>query len=207
MKNVYSLGAYQVDPNNFRLDIWYNNPLTSIDINYIPKTGVDDKLLIQLLDLDRLNQQQQMYQDGLFDFVPITANQGKIPNGGTINPRNGRLYFTTVEPFGKTLKQKGATLIKSKLDNKKNLDLKTILKELYKLGVNNLLVEGGDKITKNFLRLRLFNKFLLIKSSTILSKKKKYLSFTSNSILNEKYGTKSKILLKLAKDNINIYKR
>jgi cell surface protein SprA len=73
MKNVYSLGAYQVDPNNFRLDIWYNNPLTSIDINYIPKTGVDDKLLIQLLDLDRLNQQQQMYQDGLFDFVPITA--------------------------------------------------------------------------------------------------------------------------------------
>ena len=106
MKNVYSLGAYQVDPNNFRLDIWYNNPLTSIDINYIPKTGVDDKLLIQLLDLDRLNQQQQMYQDGLFDFVPIVANQGKIPNGGTINPRNGRLYFTTVEPFGKTLKQK-----------------------------------------------------------------------------------------------------
>ena len=73
MKNVYSLGAYQVDPNNFRLDIWYNNPLTSIDINYIPKTGVDDKLLIQLLDLDRLNQQQQMYQDGLFDFIPITS--------------------------------------------------------------------------------------------------------------------------------------
>ena len=66
----------------------------------------DDKLLIQLLDLDRLNQQQQLYQDGLFDFVPITSNQGKIPNGGTINPRNGRLYFTTIEPFGKTLKQK-----------------------------------------------------------------------------------------------------
>tara|TARA_B100000035_G_scaffold82447_1_gene69099 strand:+ start:39481 stop:46905 length:7425 start_codon:yes stop_codon:yes gene_type:complete len=106
MKNVYSLGAYQVDPNNFRLDIWYNNPLTSIDINYIPKPGVDDKLLIQLLDLDRLNQQQQLYQDGLFDFVPITSNQGKIVNGGTINPRNGRLYFTTIEPFGKTLEQK-----------------------------------------------------------------------------------------------------
>ena len=106
MKNVYSLGAYQVDPNNFRLDIWYNNPSTSIDINYIPKPGVDDKLLIQLLDLDRLNQQQQLYQDGLFDFVPITSNQGKIVNGGTINPRNGRLYFTTIEPFGKTIEQK-----------------------------------------------------------------------------------------------------
>ena len=106
MKNVYSIGAYQVDPNNFRLDIWYNNPSTSIDINYIPKPGVDDKLLIQLLDLDRLNQQQQLYQDGLFDFIPITSTQGKIVNGGTINPRNGRLYFTTIEPFGKTIEQK-----------------------------------------------------------------------------------------------------
>ena len=108
MKNVYSLGAYQVDPKNFRLDIWYNNPSTSIDINYIPKTGVDDKLLIQLLDLDRLNQQQQVYADGLFDFIPITDVQGKILNGGTINARNGRLYFTTIEPFGKTLDLKMA---------------------------------------------------------------------------------------------------
>ena len=108
MKNVYSLGAYQVDPTNFRLDIWYNNPSTSIDINYIPKTGVDDKLLIQLLELDRLNQQQQVYADGIFDFIPITDNQGRIPNGGTINPRNGRLYFSTIEPFGKTLDRKMA---------------------------------------------------------------------------------------------------
>jgi cell surface protein SprA len=106
MKNVYSLGAYQVDPLNFRLDIWYNNPSSSIDINYIPKTGVDNKLLIQLLDLDRLNQQMATYADGLFDFVPVTSSQGKIPNGGTINPRNGRLYFTTIEPFGKTLDEK-----------------------------------------------------------------------------------------------------
>ena len=106
MKNVYSLGAYQVDPLNFRLDIWYNNPSSSIDINYIPKTGVDDKLLIQLLELDRLNQQMATYADGLFDFVPVTSTQGKIPNGGTINPRNGRLYFTTIEPFGKTLDDK-----------------------------------------------------------------------------------------------------
>ena len=106
MKNVYSLGAYQIDNTNFRLDIWYNNPSSSIDINYIPKTGVDDKLLIQLLDLDRLNQQQQIYADGLFDFVPIVDNQGKIVNGGTINAKNGRLYFTTIEPFGKTLDQK-----------------------------------------------------------------------------------------------------
>ena len=103
MKNVYSLGAYQIDPMNFRLDVWYNNPSTSIDVNYIPKPGVDDKLLLQLLEMDRLNQQQAKYADGVFDFIPITVANGKIINGGTINPRNGRLYFTTKEPFGKTL--------------------------------------------------------------------------------------------------------
>ena len=103
MKNVYSLGAYQIDPMNFRLDVWYNNPSTSIDVNYIPKPGVDDKLLLQLLEMDRLNQQQAKYADGVFDFIPITVANGKIINGGTINPRKGRLYFTTKEPFGKTL--------------------------------------------------------------------------------------------------------
>ena len=106
MKNVYSLGAYQIDATNFRLDIWYNNPSTSVDINYIPKPGVDDKLLIQMVDLDRLNQQQATYADGLFDFLPIVENQGRISNGGTINPRNGRLYFTTIEPFGATIDKK-----------------------------------------------------------------------------------------------------
>lgn len=106
MKNVYSLGAYQVDPTNFKLGIWYNNPSTSIDINYIPREGVNKKLIIQLLDLDRLNKKQDSHSDGLFDFIPVSENQGKIVNGGTINPRNGRLYFTTVEPFGTTLDQK-----------------------------------------------------------------------------------------------------
>ena len=106
MKNVYSLGAYQIDATNFRLDIWYNNPSTSVDINYIPKPGVDNKLLIQMVDLDRLNQQQATYSDGLFDFLPIMDVQGRIANGGTINPRNGRLYFTTIEPFGATLNKK-----------------------------------------------------------------------------------------------------
>lgn len=106
MKNVYSLGAYQVDQTNFKLSVWYNNPSTSIDINYIPRDGVDNKLLIQLLDLDRLNQKQDVFADGVFDFIPISESQGKVSNGGTINPRNGRLYFTTIEPFGNTLDKK-----------------------------------------------------------------------------------------------------
>lgn len=106
MKNVYSIGAYQVSQNDFTLDIWYNNPATSVNVNYLPYEGVDDKLLMQQLDLDRLNLQQNLYSDGRFDFVPIQYDNNKAVNGGTIDPRTGRVYFTTIEPFGKTLEEK-----------------------------------------------------------------------------------------------------
>jgi cell surface protein SprA len=106
MKNVYSIGAYQVGQQDFKLDVWYNNPKTSVDLNYLPYTGVDDKTLIRYLELDRLNLNTEAYPDGRFDFVPFTSEGNKITNGGTIDTRTGRIYFTTVEPFGKTLKQK-----------------------------------------------------------------------------------------------------
>ena len=103
MKNVYSLGAYQVGPEDFQLDIWYNNPRTSVDVNYLPYDGVDDKVLIQYLDLDRLNLNTEAYPDGRFDFVPFQRTANRVTNGGTIDTRTGRIYFTTIEPFGTTL--------------------------------------------------------------------------------------------------------
>ena len=106
MKNVYSIGAYQVSPQDFVLDLYYNNPKTSVDINYLPYTGVDNKLLMQQLDLDRLNLQQNLQPDGRFDYVPIMYEGNKATNGGTIDPKTGRVYFTTIEPFGKTLRDK-----------------------------------------------------------------------------------------------------
>ncbi|MFT7612482.1 MAG: cell surface protein SprA [Parvicellaceae bacterium] len=105
MKNVYSIGAYQVSQKNFRLDVWYNNPTTSVDVNFIPKPGVDGIPLVRLIGLDRYNAQQFNTPDGVFDFIPLTAQNGKIENGGTINTRNGRVYFTTIEPFGSYLDQ------------------------------------------------------------------------------------------------------
>ena len=106
MKNVYSIGAYQVSASDFIFDLWYNNPQTSVNINYLPYDGVDDKLLMQQLELDRLNLNQQLQADARFDFVPITYDGNKAISGGTIDPRTGRVYVTTIEPFGKTLKQK-----------------------------------------------------------------------------------------------------
>ncbi|MFK8036739.1 MAG: cell surface protein SprA [Crocinitomicaceae bacterium] len=106
MKNVYSLGAYQVGPSNFRLDVWYNNPRTSVDINYFPYDGIDDKMLIRYLDLDRLNLNTERQQDGRFDFVPFQKDGNRITNGGTIDTRTGRVFFATIEPFGNTLREK-----------------------------------------------------------------------------------------------------
>lgn len=106
MKNVYSIGAYQVGQADFVLDLWYNNPQTSVNINYLPYGGVDGKLLMQQLALDRLNLNQELVADGRFDFVPIQYTGNKAVNGGTIDARTGRVYFTTIEPFGKTLREK-----------------------------------------------------------------------------------------------------
>ena len=78
---------------------------------------------------------------------------------------------------------------------------------MYALGTRNLLVEGGDKITKNLLKNRLIDKFYLFKSPKKLLISRKYQIFTSFSILNSMYKKKSKISSKLVKDNITIYKR
>ena len=107
----------------------------------------------------------------------------------------------------KLLKKKGAILVRLRLNKKKKFDLNSVLKKLFSLGVRNLLVEGGDKITKNLLKNRLINQFYLFKSPKNLSKSKKHVIFTSFNILNDHYKIKSKISSDLAKDKITIYIR
>ena len=105
------------------------------------------------------------------------------------------------------LKNKGITLIKSKINDKKLFDLRIILKKLYILGSRHLLVEGGDKITKNLIKNKLVDKFYLFKSPKNLPIKFKHKNFTSSDFLNSRYNKKYKISSKLVKDNITIYKR
>ena len=104
MKNVYSIGAYQVSQEGFRLDILYNNPENSLDVNFLPYPGLDERQVIDVVGMDRLNQNNRAQQDGVFDFIPINYTGNKATNAGTINTRNGRIYFSTIEPFGKTLR-------------------------------------------------------------------------------------------------------
>tara|TARA_R110002072_G_scaffold303031_1_gene491510 strand:- start:2203 stop:9507 length:7305 start_codon:yes stop_codon:yes gene_type:complete len=118
MKNVYSIGAYQVDQLGFRLDLLYNNPATSVKVPFFPADnlgtttlggpilGIDDEQLVTLVEMDKINVNNQPFSDGVFDFVPIQFQGNRAENGGTINTRNGRVYFSTVEPFGQTLADK-----------------------------------------------------------------------------------------------------
>jgi cell surface protein SprA len=101
MKNIYSIGAYQVNKQNFRLDVWYNDPTEGFDIPFIPKEGVDQLPLINVLNLDRIDQNGNGTPDGVFDYVPNAES-----TGGTLNEKNGRVYFTSVEPFGSLLDSK-----------------------------------------------------------------------------------------------------
>lgn len=108
MKNVYSIGAFGVSRDNFRLDIWYNDPSTGVDLNYIPRAPLDSELLLQLLNLDRLDINMIPAPDGFFDFIDNAATLG-----GTIEAQNGRIYLPTVEPFGSHLRD----IIEEKVDN------------------------------------------------------------------------------------------
>ena len=105
------------------------------------------------------------------------------------------------------LKKKGVTLIKTKLNHERLLDLKIVFKKLFTLGIRNLLIEGGDKLTKNLIKNKLIDTFYLFRSPKILKKNKIYQTFTSYGILKDIYKRKSRISSKLAKDNITIYKR
>src|ERR1051326_3412653 len=95
MKNVYSIGAYQLRPDDFRFDILYNNPATGTYVTVLPESNlpVSGKPLIQVMGLDHINTQLSGGPDGVFDFI----------DGVTINSQNGRVYFPVVEPFGKHL--------------------------------------------------------------------------------------------------------
>jgi cell surface protein SprA len=96
MKNIYSIGAYQVNQQDFKLDIIYNNPATSTDIRYIPDGVISGKPLIQVLNADRLNANLDPTPDGIYDFI----------DGVTIDAAKGRVMLPVTEPFGDYLAQK-----------------------------------------------------------------------------------------------------
>ena len=64
MKNVYSLGAYQVQKTKFKLNIKYLSDTTGTEINYLPVAGLNDKTLLQVMNLDRIDSNNNTNSDG-----------------------------------------------------------------------------------------------------------------------------------------------
>ncbi len=96
MKNVYSLGAYQIQKSNFKLNIKYLSDTTGTEINYLPVPGLNNVSLLQVMNLDRLDNNEQSNADGFFDYI----------EGYTVLSSNGKIIFPVVEPFGSHLAKK-----------------------------------------------------------------------------------------------------
>ena len=99
MKNVYSLGAFNVQEEKFYLDVVYADDLSGADYTYLPvqnEPNVGTNVLIRTLGLDNINVQGEATPDGVFDYIP----------GLTIYPNNGRIIFPVREPFGSYLNNK-----------------------------------------------------------------------------------------------------
>jgi cell surface protein SprA len=108
MKNIYPLGAFQLEREGFNLNILYTDPSPQNFINAaegsiqfpplaLPE-DVQNTTLLRVFNLDQLNFNGDPQQggDGFFDFVP----------GITLDTQNGWIIFTNIEPFGSHLFKK-----------------------------------------------------------------------------------------------------
>ena len=102
MKNIYNLGTNQINTNDFKLNIFYNDPTS---LNYIRPIesgswpeNLDKIRLLNLFELDKLDVNKNIQEggDGFFDAI----------EGITIIQDKGLLIFPTIEPFGNFLFEK-----------------------------------------------------------------------------------------------------
>jgi len=108
MKNIYPLGAFQLEREGFNLNILYTDPspqnfisAAEGSVQFPPLSlpeDVENTTLLRVFNLDQLNYNGDPQQggDGFFDFVP----------GITLDTQNGQVIFTNVEPFGSHLFEK-----------------------------------------------------------------------------------------------------
>jgi cell surface protein SprA len=94
MKNIYSLGAYNLQTQDFNFNVVYADDRGAGDINYLPVEASEpnwkDKQLNTVFNLDNLNRLNEAKPDGQFDAI----------EGITIQSQQGRIIFPMREPFG-----------------------------------------------------------------------------------------------------------
>ena len=93
MKNVYPIGYGTLSPQDFKLDVLYQEPGQGLK-RYVPFGNKNQGFpLISLINLDRLNNQLDPQPDGVFDYV----------ENYTVFSQYSRIMFPVLEPFGRDL--------------------------------------------------------------------------------------------------------
>lgn len=100
MKNVYSLNTYNLQQEDFTLNVVYADDPSGADLNYLPvkssEKEIFEKQLIDVMNLDEVNKQMEAKPDGVFDLI----------EGVTVHSQKGRIIFPVREPFGDHLRNK-----------------------------------------------------------------------------------------------------
>ena len=94
MKNIYSLGAYNMQTEDFSFNVVYADDKGGGDLGYLPVEPSEPnwykRQLNAVFKLDKMNRQFEAKPDGLFDLI----------EGVTIQAGQGRIIFPMREPFG-----------------------------------------------------------------------------------------------------------
>lgn len=175
----------------------------------------NDSLLISYKTLNKDNPKLNCRLNGLNKFSPKRIILDNYLNTKTTsyifksaNKNNTIIFYKNANKEKISIfKKKGVNLVKSNLIENRYFDFKSILKKLYNLGCRNLLVEGGNDLTKNILKNILFNQFYIFKSQKKLSKLNHYKDFNCFKYLSQNYKSRSKINTKIGKDLITLYKK
>jgi len=175
----------------------------------------NDSLMISYKTLNKDNPKLNCRLEGLSKFSPkriILDNNLQMKTNSyifrTATKENTVIFYKNAN-IAKllTFKKHGIKLIKSNLVKNKNFDFKQILRKLYLLGCRNLLVEGGNNLSKDIIKKKLFNQFYLFKSPKNLSKLVDFKEFNCLKDLSQSYKSKKKINTQLGKDSITLYKK
>ena len=96
MKNVYSVGYGTLDRQDFDLNVLYQQPGLGAK-RYLPFGDLNKGTpILTLVNLDRLNNQNDPQPDGVFDYI----------EGYTVLSQYSRIIFPVLEPFGRDIAPK-----------------------------------------------------------------------------------------------------
>ncbi|HYE97219.1 MAG TPA: cell surface protein SprA [Rubricoccaceae bacterium] len=94
MRNIYRVGGRGLTPSDFDVQVLYE-PTSQTPQRTLPNVSFEQRTLLQVLGLDRLNDDGLPQPDDAFDFR----------DGYTIDRDNGRIIFPVREPFGDYLRR------------------------------------------------------------------------------------------------------